>query len=117
MATWRLKSARICRTASAKPRALVQLLRKAWRAKQAQAFFASLPIAGVDGTLAHRLQGGKAMGHAYLKTGTLNDTRALAGYVLAASGKMYAVAVMVNSAAERGRAAMDVFIEWLAKNG
>ena len=102
----------------AKPRAMVQLLRKAWRAEQAQAFFESLPIAGVDGTLAHRLQGGKAMGNAYLKTGTLNDTRALAGYVLAASGKMYAVAVMVNNAAaDRGRAAMDVFIEWLAKNG
>ena len=31
---------------------------------------------------------------------------------------MYAVAVMVNNAAaERGRAAMDVFIEWLATNG
>jgi D-alanyl-D-alanine carboxypeptidase/D-alanyl-D-alanine-endopeptidase (penicillin-binding protein 4) len=105
-------------TERAKPRAMVQLLRKAWRADQAQAFFDSLPIAGVDGTLAHRLQGGRAMGHAYLKTGTLNDTRALAGYVLATSGKMYAVAVMVNNtAADRGRAAMDVFIEWLAKNG
>ena len=58
------------------------------------------------------------MGHAYLKTGTLNDTRALAGYVYAASGKMYAVALMVNHAeATRGRAAMDVMIEWLARNG
>ena len=36
------------------------------------------------------LQGGKARGQAFLKTGTLNDTRALAGYVHAASGKMYA---------------------------
>jgi D-alanyl-D-alanine carboxypeptidase/D-alanyl-D-alanine-endopeptidase (penicillin-binding protein 4) len=102
----------------AKPRAMVQLLRKAWRAEQAQAFFESLPIAGVDGTLAHRFQGGKAMGHAFLKTGTLNDTRALAGYVLGASGKMYAVAVMVNHPApDRGRAAMDAFIEWLASHG
>ena len=102
----------------AKPRAMVQLLRKAWRAEQAQAFFESLPVAGVDGTLKNRLQGGRAMGHAYLKTGTLNDTRALAGYVYAASGKMYAVALMVNHAeATRGRAAMDVMIEWLARNG
>ena len=61
--------------------------------------------------------GCKAMGHAYLKTSTLNDTRALAGYVLAASGMRYAVAVMVNNAAERDRAAMDVFIERLATNG
>ena len=102
----------------AKPRAMVQLLRKAWRADQAQAFFDSLPIAGVDGTLKHRMQGGRATGRAFLKTGTLNDTCALAGYVRAASGKMYAVAVMVNNAdAERGRPAMDAVIEWLARNG
>ena len=102
----------------AKPRAMVQLLRMAWRAEQAQAFFESLPIAGVDGTLKNRLLGGRAAGQAYLKTGTLNDTRALAGYVHAASGKMYAVALMVNHAeATRGRAALDAMIEWLARNG
>lgn len=102
----------------AKPRAFVQLLRKAWRAEQAQAFFDSLPIAGVDGTLKNRLVGGRAMGQAYLKTGTLNDTRALAGYVYAASGRMYAVALMVNSAeAARGRPALDAIVEWLARNG
>lgn len=102
----------------AKPRALVQLLRKAWRADQAQAFFESLPVAGVDGTMAHRLKGGAAAGQAYLKTGTLNETVALAGYVHAASGKMYAVAVMVNAAdAARGRPALDALIEWLARTG
>ena len=102
----------------AKPRAMVQLLRKAWRADQAMAFFESLPVAGVDGTLKNRLQGGHAMGQAYLKTGTLNDTRALAGYVHGASGKMYAVAIMVNAAdAALGRPAMDAMIEWLARNG
>ena len=105
-------------TERAKPRAMVQLLRKAWRADQAQAFFESLPIAGVDGTLKNRLQGGRAAGKAYLKTGTLNDTRALAGYVYAASGKMYAVALMVNSAdPAAGRPALDAMVEWLARNG
>ena len=102
----------------AKPRAMVQLLRKAWRTDQAQAFFDSLPIAGVDGTMKNRLLGSRAMGQAYLKTGTLNDTRALAGYVHAASGKMYAVALMVNSAdPAAGRPALDAMIEWLARNG
>ena len=105
-------------TERAKPRAVVQLLRKAWVADQAQAFFDSLPIAGVDGTLKNRLQGGRTKGQAYLKTGTLNDTRALAGYVHAASGKMYAVAVFVNDPeAEKGRPAIDAIIEWLARNG
>jgi serine-type D-Ala-D-Ala carboxypeptidase/endopeptidase (penicillin-binding protein 4) len=102
----------------AKPRAMVQLLRKAWRADQAQAFFESLPIAGVDGTLKNRMQGGRAAGKAYLKTGTLNDTRALAGYVYAASGKMYAVALMVNNGDPAlGRPALDAMVEWLARNG
>jgi D-alanyl-D-alanine carboxypeptidase/D-alanyl-D-alanine-endopeptidase (penicillin-binding protein 4) len=105
-------------TERAKPRALVQLLRKAWRADQALAFFESLPIAGVDGTLKHRLLNSRAMGQAYLKTGSLNDTRALAGYVHGASGTMYAVALMVNDADPAlGRPAMDAMIEWLVRYG
>ena len=105
-------------TERAKPRALVQLLRQGWRGEQAEAFLESLPIAGVDGTLANRLQGGKAQGRAFLKTGSLNDTRALAGYVRATSGRLYAVSAMVNHAdAGAGRAALDAFIEWVARNG
>ena len=102
----------------AKPRAMVQLLRQGWKSEQAEAFFESLPIAGVDGTLANRMQGGKARGRAFLKTGTLNDTCALAGYVHALSGKVYAVAAMVNHpSAASGRPALDAFIEWVARNG
>lgn len=105
-------------TERARPRALVQLLRKAWHTEQAQAFVESLPIAGVDGTLANRFQGGRAEGRAFLKTGTLNDTRALAGYVRGASGKVYAVALMVvHPEAQRGRPAMDALIEWIARHG
>ena len=51
-----------------KPRAMVQLLRNAWQAEGAQAFVNSLPIAGVDGTLAHRMLSGSATGQAFLKT-------------------------------------------------
>ena len=64
-----------------KPRALVELLRTAWRGPGSQTLLDSLPIAGVDGTLANRMKSGAATGQAYLKTGTLSDTRALAGYV------------------------------------
>lgn len=101
-----------------KPRALVQLLRNAWRANSSSTFIDSLPIAGVDGTLANRLRRGSATGQAWLKTGTLHDTRALAGYVKARSGKVYAVAALVNHPqAARGTPALDAFIEWVAKNG
>ena len=64
------------------------------------------------------MQHGSATGQAYLKTGTLSDTRALAGYVHAKSGKVYAVAAMVNHpSAARATPALDAFIEWVAENG
>jgi D-alanyl-D-alanine carboxypeptidase/D-alanyl-D-alanine-endopeptidase (penicillin-binding protein 4) len=53
-----------------------------------------------------------------LKTGTLSDTRALAGYVMGNSGKEYAVALMViHPQAARAASALDALVEWLAKNG
>ena len=101
----------------AKPRALAQLLANAWHAPQLREFLLSLPVAGMDGTLQHRMQGTAAEGHAFLKTGTLLDTRALAGYVQASSGKMYAVALMVNHPdAARATPALDRVIEWIAKS-
>ncbi|HSW07367.1 D-alanyl-D-alanine carboxypeptidase/D-alanyl-D-alanine endopeptidase [Aquabacterium sp.] len=101
-----------------KPRAMVQLLRNAWVSQQAQAFIDSLPIAGIDGTLAHRMTSGKATGAAFLKTGTLLDTRALAGYVKSVSGKTYALAALVNHPeATRALPTLDGLIEWVARNG
>ena len=101
-----------------KPRAMVHLLQRAWASNQAQAFIDSLPIAGVDGTLAHRMTSGKATGAAFLKTGTLLDTRALAGYVRATSSRTYAVAALVNHPdAQRATPSLDALIEWVARNG
>ena len=106
------------RAERARPRALVALLRGAWRGAAAQAFVDSLPIAGVDGTLAHRMTHGAASGQAFLKTGTLSDTRALAGYVRARSGKVYAVSALLNHPeAARGTPALDALIEWIASRG
>ena len=101
-----------------KPRAMVRLLCNAWRAEGAQAFVNSLPIAGVDGTLVNRMRNGLATGQAFLKTGTLSDTRALAGYVRSRSGVIYAVTAIVNHPdAARARPALDVFIGWVVKHG
>ncbi len=108
----------LSRAERGKPRAMVTLLNNAWRSRTADAFVESLPIAGVDGTLAHRMMQGAATGQAFLKTGTLRDTRALAGYVRARSGKVYAVAAMVNHPqATLGLPALDALIEWVARNG
>jgi D-alanyl-D-alanine carboxypeptidase/D-alanyl-D-alanine-endopeptidase (penicillin-binding protein 4) len=100
-----------------KPRALVQLLVNAWRGTASQAFLDSLPIAGVDGTLAHRLKG-PATGQAWLKTGTLSGARSLAGYVRGRSGTVYAVsAIVMGPAAAKGTPTLDALIEWLAREG
>jgi D-alanyl-D-alanine carboxypeptidase/D-alanyl-D-alanine-endopeptidase (penicillin-binding protein 4) len=99
-----------------KPRAMVQLLRAAWRTSGSRSFVDSLPIAGIDGTLAHRLRNGSATGQAFLKTGTLRDTRALAGYVRSRGGTVYAVAAVVNHPdAGRATPVLDAFIEWVAR--
>jgi D-alanyl-D-alanine carboxypeptidase/D-alanyl-D-alanine-endopeptidase (penicillin-binding protein 4) len=101
-----------------KPRALVELLRNAWRSAESQTLVDSLPIAGVDGTLVHRMTSGAATGQAYLKTGTLADTRALAGYVRARSGRVYAVSMIVTDPdAAKGRPALDSLVEWVAQAG
>jgi D-alanyl-D-alanine carboxypeptidase/D-alanyl-D-alanine-endopeptidase (penicillin-binding protein 4) len=97
---------------------LVQLLRKAWRGPYAREVLESLPIAGEDGTLSARFTGPDARGNAFLKTGTLIDTRALAGYVKGRSGRIYAVAAIINDPkADKGVSALDAFIEWVMSNG
>ena len=108
----------LSRAERGKPQALVHLLRRAWVDDESRAFVDSLPVAGVDGTLAHRLQGGAAMGQAFLKTGTLLDTRALAGYVRSRSGRLHAVAMFVNHPdASRATPSIDAVIEHLARHG
>jgi D-alanyl-D-alanine carboxypeptidase/D-alanyl-D-alanine-endopeptidase (penicillin-binding protein 4) len=97
-------------------RALVALLRGAALGPTAQALLASLPVAGVDGTLEHRLRGGAAQGQAWLKTGTLLDARSLAGYVRNRRGQLLAVALICNDAqAAQATPALDACVEWLAR--
>lgn len=108
----------LSRAERAKPRALVQLLARAWQQDQASLLMQSLPTAGVDGTLAGRMRGGAASGHAFLKTGTLLDARALAGFVQTRQGHWLAVAALVNHPeADRAVPALDRLIEALARHG
>lgn len=100
------------------PRALVELLCRAWPGRHGATLLDTLPVAGVDGTLAHRFVGTPAQGRAFLKTGTLLDARALAGYVRGRSGRLYAVAALLNHPdAARGVPALDALIDWIAERG
>lgn len=107
----------LSRQERAKPRALAALLERFAYHPQGMALLSSLPLAGVDGTLQHRMRGGAAQGQAYLKTGTLLDTRALAGYIKTRSGHVVVVTALINHPqAERATAQMDGCMEWLARH-
>ncbi|WP_382232664.1 D-alanyl-D-alanine carboxypeptidase/D-alanyl-D-alanine-endopeptidase [Herminiimonas aquatilis] len=78
----------------------------------------ALPLAGYDGTMRKRLLTQTVAGRAHIKTGSLNDVRAVAGYVLAVSGKRYAVVCIINHInAPGGQAAHDALLQWIYENG
>ncbi len=63
-------------------RALVALFVSAWSDPKVSApFYNSLPTAGVNGTLRHRMTSGPARGTVHAKTGTTANASALSGYV------------------------------------
>jgi serine-type D-Ala-D-Ala carboxypeptidase/endopeptidase (penicillin-binding protein 4) len=81
-------------------------------------FMSSMPLVGFDGTMRSRLKDRSVAGRAHIKTGLLTDVRAVAGYVLAASGKRYVVTCLVNHP-EAGRALemQDLLLQWVYENG
>ena len=95
--------------------ALGQMLQQAWRSPVMPEFIASMPIVGVDGTL--RRSRSSFAGAAHLKTGTLRDSSALAGYVNGVSGRRYVLVAMANhNNAVAARAAWDALVDWTARD-
>jgi D-alanyl-D-alanine carboxypeptidase/D-alanyl-D-alanine-endopeptidase (penicillin-binding protein 4) len=94
--------------------ALGRLLQSAYRSPLMPELMASLPITGVDGTLKNRRAG--PLGSAHLKTGSLRDVTAVAGYVHGASGKRYVLVAIANHPnASAARPAFGSLIEWAWK--
>lgn len=87
------------------------LLRLAWMSPVMPDLMASLPVAGApDGTL-RRLQ--QATGRAHLKTGSLRDVAAVAGYALGRSGQRWIVVVMIHhEQAQAARPALEALVQW-----
>ncbi|MBS1169153.1 MAG: dacB [Burkholderiaceae bacterium] len=97
---------------------LGKMLQATWRSPLMPEFISSLPLAGLDGTMRSRVQEKGVAGHAHIKTGSLRNVRAIAGYVLAASGKRYVVVCFINHPnAAAGRPALDALLEWVHTSG
>lgn len=93
---------------------LTQILESAWKSPVMPEYLASMPVLGVDGTFRRRGKNDAAVGFAHVKSGTLNDVRALAGFVLDQSGKRWIVVVMVNHTnAFATQAAQDALLQWV----
>lgn len=91
---------------------LGRMLQQAWNSPVMPEFVASMPIVGVDGTL--RRSQSRHAGAAHLKTGTLRDASALAGYVDGASGRRYVLVAMANHPnAGAARQAWEALIDWV----
>ena len=120
------------------PDSMTRLLNNIIYSKNNDILVSSLPVAGVDGTMKNRLisllkkiwSPSNASSSfiadqtlpltlqktgAYMKTGTLQNVRAIAGYVVSKSGRVYAVSSMVNhpNASAGGSSINDAIISWV----
>ena len=108
----------LSRIARLTPRQVGEMLQSAWESPYMPELMASLPIAGVDGTMRKRLS--DMRGHAHIKTGTLRDVRAGAGYLLSRSGRRYVVVMFHNEQGVQnggGTRVQDALLTWLYENG
>jgi D-alanyl-D-alanine carboxypeptidase/D-alanyl-D-alanine-endopeptidase (penicillin-binding protein 4) len=99
------------------PRAATTLLTYASRQPWGNAYRASLPVGGVDGTLENRFKQTPLKGNVFAKTGTLAEVHALSGYLAAASGRTLAFSILCNDHApvtDTTRAAMDSVVAAIA---
>jgi len=80
------------------PESLVAILMHIDRdPKLKEAFEASLPVAGRDGSLTNRMKGTVAEGNARAKTGSMSNVRALSGYVTSGTGEPLVFSIIANN--------------------
>ena len=113
----------LCRDCTISAANLSELLTYAYAHPSFDAYVNSLGIAGISGTIsAHseRLPESKAIGRAWIKTGTLNNVTSMAGYVKGLSGQDYVVVGIINSEqtlnAYTARPVLDVMLDWTAQH-
>ncbi|KNZ32491.1 MAG: peptidase M15 [Methylibium sp. NZG] len=100
----------LSRDARSSAQAMARLLQVAWASPVMPELLSSLPLNGVDGTMRRSRT---AVGRAHLKTGSLRDVAAVAGYVLANSGRRQVIVAIINHPnANAARPALDALVQW-----
>ena len=103
----------LSRTERISAKSLASLLTDGLSGPDAQTWVETLPAAGIEGTMRNRMRDTVLEGRAWLKTGSLDDVRALAGYIRSAEGRWIVFAAMVNDPqAARAKPAMDSLVKW-----
>ena len=99
------------------PQGLARMLQTAYVSGSMPELMSSLPIVGVDGTL-KRSKSRVSQGWAHLKSGTLSNSTALAGYVHTPSGRRLVVVAIINHPnAPAARPALEALVDWAVKEG
>ena len=102
------------------PEAIAQTLKLMAQTPQASVYRASLPTAGVSGSLQHRFLNTTAQGNLQAKTGTLSGVSALSGYLDVPGYQPLVVSIMVNQSDQSTttlRQAIDEIVVLLTRLG
>jgi D-alanyl-D-alanine carboxypeptidase/D-alanyl-D-alanine-endopeptidase (penicillin-binding protein 4) len=103
----------LSRTGRITAQGLTTLLQRIWAGPHMSELMSTLPVSGLDGTL-KRL---RTQAVAHLKTGSLRNVLAVAGYVDAEDGeRRVLVAIIEHPQAHAGRGVLEAIMDWAARN-
>ena len=89
------------------PRAIVTLLGFAQKQAWFGPYYASLPVAGVDGTLEDRMKNTPVAGRIHAKTGSVEHVRTLSGFAETAAGRRLIFSFLSNNQGGKNHEATD----------
>lgn len=83
-------------------------------------YISSLPVSGVDGTMHRRFVNSRMKGRLHMKTGSLDNVRSMAGYLMDRRGHRYVVVMIHNhhrAHLRAGEKIQNAVLEWLFNRG
>jgi len=89
------------------PRAIATLLSFAQKQSWFSFYYASLPVAGVDGTLEDRMKNSTATGRIHAKTGSVEHVRTLSGFAETLGGRRLIFSFLSNNQGGKSHEAAD----------